>query len=352
MLPAIPNLNQFVWDIPDTLVPEDPLLEPQEGRYIPIRMLNDDLLIDVFSFITDPKDICALERVCKRFHYLSRTQDSLWKQRFARLWPKIVMLPPTNTCFEAQFKILHFELCRLPIEVNGIQTEKQLRDKIREMRGPNGNDGTLNQRWLAYHAADKMVDRSAIFFLSSRKTKLVSESVGIKYNAATEQLVNELRFLHDNVGDKYDGTDKSLRGGRLAALLKRKQLLREGYDATTEFTRIIEFYKMRFKGFQILFLQNFHFKSMCQNRLSQLTRAARERMLIESTQKDHLDGRECQEYKKTMEHWLSIFRIHQWLPINGEEQIMTSHLIGNESLVSFFENCSCCRAVYRRYVNQ
>ena len=55
MLPAIPNLNQFVWDIPDTLVPEDPLLEPQEGRYIPIRMLNDDLLIDVFTLSPIPK---------------------------------------------------------------------------------------------------------------------------------------------------------------------------------------------------------------------------------------------------------------------------------------------------------
>lgn len=350
MTPAIPNLNQWVWDTPDTLVPENRAIEPREGRYLPIRAVIDDILIDLFSRVTDAQDICALERVCKKFHFLSRVHDSLWKQRFAQLWPKIVMLPSTDTSSEAQFKILHYELSRLLHVVNGLKTEKQLRNKIREIRGTNGHNGTLNQLWLKLHAATNKMDESA-FFLTPNK-KCIPKSLWNKHQIASTQYFYEYIFLNDCVGLEYDGTDESVKSGHLAAVLKRKKLLKETDEATTVFIKIIDLYKAKFKVFQIHLLQNFYFKIMCQNRLSKLAgiRPANQEIELIESAKDHLNGHECQLRKQIIDQWVSMFKIHQWLPMNEKtKRIAKRYLEGEESLMALFENCSCCKKAHHYY---
>ncbi len=330
MIQTIPKLDQWVWEAPPALVPENRPLEPA-----PIRMLIDDVLIDVFSFVTDAQDICALERVCKKFHFISRTCDSLWKRRFGRLWPKIEMLPPNDTSSEAQFKILNYELSK---------TEKQLRKKIIQIRGNNGNNGTLNLLWDKMQTASVKMQQSTLFGI------LVAKDAYKKFKEASAEFNYEQRFLYDCVGSFYDGTDASItHGSFLDAQLKRKRLFQEGDNATTEFIKIIDIYKKKFGIAKHLFFTNLYFEIMCVNRLSEVTqfRLAPEKGLIEAALKNHLNGKECELRKKYIDRKVSLFKIHQWLPLCDKET--TYYLEGKVCLRFFFASCSCCKSDYRYY---
>ncbi len=224
MIPArkleVPNLDQLhVYPLIPPLEPNNRAMTPKEGEIGPMNTLVNDSWAMIFSYITEDKDICNLERVCKRFHYVSRNKDEIWKARLAHRWPMVQMLPSSEVPYQTQFKILRH---RIDFDDETGLTEKQVREEIRSLRGPSGFDGKIHQAWVEMKAAEESIERIRQFY-KERIRQVLPGIFAENYlycldfalicnecklmNLQLEDLNNQLKIL---VGNSCDGTDESI----------------------------------------------------------------------------------------------------------------------------------------------
>ncbi len=202
----------------------------QEKDCVMSALQIDTLAIVILNL--DPVSFAQFCKTCKYCYSISK-ESLFWKNLFMQNLPKIVPSVSSSLSTEYQFKIVfkQFAQLRCPLKAH----QAALKVEILGLRGPNGFDGRIDEKWKHY---DEFNQHYIQF----------SPAVKFQTASALSDLYSQYSVLHfrlkDIAGDHFQGTnetvDPSSELGKVIGQIESNEQMFTDQTEFETFVRIVE----------------------------------------------------------------------------------------------------------------